>query len=124
MYESIGVRPVINCRGTLTIIGGSQTLPEVKKAMDEASRHYVHIDELTEAVGRKLAEITGADWGIVTSRCAAALAHVTAAWIAGANPERIQRLPDTSGLKNESLSRADTHAMSTTMRYEWWARNS
>jgi L-seryl-tRNA(Ser) seleniumtransferase len=55
MYESIGVRPVINCRGTLTIIGGSQTLPEVKKAMDEASRHYVHIDELMEAVGRKLA---------------------------------------------------------------------
>ncbi len=104
MYESIGVRPVINCRGTLTIIGGSQTLPEVKKAMDEASRHYVHIDELMEAVGRKLAEITGADWGIVTSGCAAALAHVTAACIAGANPERIQRLPDTSGLKNEVIA--------------------
>ena len=55
MYESIGVRPVINCRGTLTIIGGSQSLPEVKQAMEEASRHYVHIDELMEAVGRKLA---------------------------------------------------------------------
>ena len=104
MYESIGVRPVINCRGTLTIIGGSQTLPEVKRAMDEASRHYVHIDELMEAVGRKLAEITGAEWGIVTSGCAAALAHVTAACIAGANPERIQRLPDTSGLKNEVVA--------------------
>ena len=104
MYESIGVRPVINCRGTLTIIGGSQTLPEVKRAMDEASRHYVHIDELMKAVGRKLAEITGAEWGIVTSGCAAALAHVTAACIAGANPERIQRLPDTSGLKNEVVA--------------------
>lgn len=101
MYESIGVRPVINCRGTLTIIGGSQSLPEVKKAMDEASRHYVHIDELMDAVGRKLAELTNAEWGIVTSGCAAALAHVTAACIAGANPERIQRLPDTTGLKNE-----------------------
>lgn len=104
MYESIGVRPVINCRGTLTIIGGSQTLPEVKRAMEEASRHYVHIDELMEAVGRKLADITGAEWGIVTSGCAAALAHVTAACIAGANPERIQRLPDTSGLKNEVIA--------------------
>jgi L-seryl-tRNA(Ser) seleniumtransferase len=106
LYESIGVRPVINCRGTLTIIGGSQTLPEVKKAMDEASRHYVHIDELMNAVGQRLAEITGAQWGIVTSGCAAALAHVTAACIAGSNPERMQRLPDTSGMKNEVVAPA------------------
>jgi L-seryl-tRNA(Ser) seleniumtransferase len=104
IYDSIGVRPVINCRGTLTIIGGSQSLPEVKKAMDEASRHYVHIDELMDAVGHRLAELTGAEWGIVTSGCAAALAHVTAACVAGANPERIQRLPDTSGLKNEVIA--------------------
>ncbi len=104
IYDSIGVRPVINCRGTLTIIGGSQSLPEVKQAMEEASRHYVHIDELMEAVGRKLAAYTGAEWGIVTSGCAAALAHVTAACIAGANPERIQRLPDTTGLKNEVVA--------------------
>ena len=104
IYESIGVRPVINCRGTLTIIGGSQTLPEVKKAMDEASRHYVHIDELMDAAGQRLAEFTGAEWGIVTAGCAAALAHITAACIAGADPERIQRLPDTTGMKNEVLA--------------------
>ena len=104
IYESIGVRPVINCRGTLTIIGGSQTLPEVKRAMDEASRHYVHIDELMEAVGERLAAITGAEWGIVTAGCAAALAHVTAACVAGADPERMQRLPVTTGLKDQVLA--------------------
>jgi D-glucosaminate-6-phosphate ammonia-lyase len=104
LYESIGVRPVINCRGTLTIIGGSQSLPEVKKAMDEASRHYVHIDELMEAVGKRLAEITKAEWGLVTSGCAAALAHVTAACMAGADPEKMQRLPETRGMKNEVLA--------------------
>ncbi|MBI3667049.1 MAG: hypothetical protein HY236_12655, partial [Acidobacteria bacterium] len=57
IYQSIGVRPIINCKGTFTIVSGSLTLPEVKKAMDEASRHYVHLDELMEAVGRRLAEL-------------------------------------------------------------------
>jgi L-seryl-tRNA(Ser) seleniumtransferase len=104
LYESIGVRPVINCRGTLTIIGGSQTLPEVKKAMDEASRHYVHIDELMEAVAQRLSVITGAEYGIITAGCAAALAHVTAACMAGSAPERMQMLPDTTGMKNEVLA--------------------
>lgn len=103
LYEAIGVRPVINARGTLTIIGGSQTLPEVKKAMDEASRHYVHIDELMEAVGAQLSELTKAEWGIVTAGCAAALAHFTAACVAGADPEKMQRLPNTDGMKNQVI---------------------
>src|SRR5262249_17244846 len=67
LYESIGVRPVINSRGTFTIITGSQTLPEVKKAMEEASRHFVNMDELMDGVGRRLAELSGAEWGIVTN---------------------------------------------------------
>jgi D-glucosaminate-6-phosphate ammonia-lyase len=101
LYESIGVRPVINARGTFTIITGSQSLPEVKQAMEEASRHYVHLDELMEGVGRRIAEITQAPWAIVTNGCSAALTHFTAAAIAGFNPERMQRLPDLTGLKNE-----------------------
>lgn len=101
IYGSIGVRPVINCKGTYTIISGSQSLPEVKRAMDEASRHYVHLDELMDAVGRRLAELTQAEWGIVTAGCAAALTHATSACIAGANPEKMQRLPNLAGLKNE-----------------------
>src|SRR5947199_1570948 len=101
IYERLGVHPVINCRGTFTIISGSQSLPEVKSAMEEASRHYVNMDELMDGVGRRLAELTKAEWGIVTAGCAAALAHATAACIAGANPEKMQRLPNLAGLKNE-----------------------
>ena len=78
IYESIGVRPVINCWNVMTIIGGTLTLPEVKRAMDEASRYNVHLDELAEAVGKRLGELTGAEWGLVTSGCAAAMAHATA----------------------------------------------
>lgn len=103
IYQSIGVRPIINCMGTYTIISGSQTLPEVKRAMDEASRHYVHLDELMAGVGKRLAELTGAEWGIVTAGCCAAITHVTAACIAGADPERMQRLPYLHGLKSEVI---------------------
>jgi L-seryl-tRNA(Ser) seleniumtransferase len=103
IYETIGVKPIINCQGTFTILSGSQTLPEVKKAIDEASRRYVHMDELMEKVGQHLAELTGAEFGIVTAGCAAALTHVTAACVAGADPEKMQRLPDVTGLKNEVI---------------------
>jgi len=101
IYKSIGVRPVINCRGTFTIISGSTSLPEVKKAMEEASRHYVQLDELMEAVSRRLAQLTGAEWGIVTTGCAAAETLATCACVAGADPERMQRLPNLEGMKNE-----------------------
>jgi uncharacterized pyridoxal phosphate-dependent enzyme len=109
MYQSIGVRPLINARGTFTIITGSTTLPEVKKAMDQASRSFVHMDELMEATGARLAELTGAEWGIVTAGCCAALTHCTAAAIAGGNPERMQRLPDLAGLKDEVIVPAYSH---------------
>jgi L-seryl-tRNA(Ser) seleniumtransferase len=104
IYTSLGVRPLINCQGVITIIGGSLTLPEVKTAMDEASRWYVHLDELADAVGKRLAELTGAEWGMVTAGCAAAMTHATSACIAGADPEKLQRLPDLTGLKNEVIA--------------------
>jgi L-seryl-tRNA(Ser) seleniumtransferase len=103
IYREIGVRPLINARGTFTIITGSQTLPQVKQAMDEASRSYVQMDELMNGVSKCLAETTGAEWGIITDGCCAALTHCTAACIAGTNPERMQRLPDLTGLKSEVI---------------------
>lgn len=105
IYQSIGVEPVINCRGTFTIIGGSVELPEVRAAMDAASRYYVQIDELAHAVGQRLAELTGAQWGMVSSGCAAGLKHVTAACVTGGNPERLVRIPDLTGFdKTEVVS--------------------
>ncbi|HUQ95924.1 MAG TPA: aminotransferase class V-fold PLP-dependent enzyme [Bryobacteraceae bacterium] len=106
IYESIGVRPLINCKGTYTIISGSQTLPEVKAAMEAASRHYVHLDELMEGVGKRLAELTQAESGMVSNGCAAALANATAACVTGADPEKMQRLPNTHGMKNEVIAPA------------------
>ena len=97
IYRSIGVEPVINCRGTFTIIGASVELPEVRAAMDAAAQQFVQLDELAEAVGRRLAELTGAEWGMVSSGCAAGLKHVAAACVAGGNPEKLLRIPDLTG---------------------------
>ncbi len=97
VYRPIGVKPLVNARGTFTIISGSLMLPEVRTAMDAASRQYVHLDELAEAVGARLAVLTGAEWGLVTSGCSAALTHATAACIAGGNPALHVRIPYLSG---------------------------
>jgi uncharacterized pyridoxal phosphate-dependent enzyme len=105
LFEEIGVRPLINAKGTYTIISGSLSLPEVKQAMDAAGHHYVQMDELMAAVGARLAQITGADWGIVTAGCAAAIAGATAACIAGTDPEKSQKMPYLvkGGLKTQVI---------------------
>lgn len=97
IYRAIGVEPIINCRGTFTIIGGSVELPAVQAAIKEAARHFVQYDELAEGVGRRLAELTGAEWGMIPSGCAAGIKHVTAACVTGGNPELLIRIPDLTG---------------------------
>lgn len=102
-YEQIGLRPLINCRGTYTIVSGSVMLPEVRAAVVEASKCYVHLDELSAAVGARIAELMQCEWGLVTNGCAAALCQVTAACVAGTDPEKMIRLPDTTGMKDEVI---------------------
>jgi uncharacterized pyridoxal phosphate-dependent enzyme len=93
LFTQIGVRPILNARGTYTIISGSRSLPEVKQAMFEASNYFVHLDELMDAVGKELGRLTGAEWGIATTGCEAAIALATVACIAGTDPEKSQALP-------------------------------
>lgn len=97
IYQSIGVDTIINCRGTFTIIGGSIERPEVLTAMEAASGYFVQYDELAEGIGKRLAEITKAEWGMVSSGCAAAMKHVTAACVTGGNPEKLVRIPNLTG---------------------------
>jgi D-glucosaminate-6-phosphate ammonia-lyase len=103
VYKAIGVRPLINCRGTLTVIGGSVELPEVRAAKVAANQQYVQIDELMAAVGARLAELTGAEWGMVSSGCAAAMSHATAACVAGGNPDLHVRIPDLAGFDKDEV---------------------
>src|SRR5438876_11153510 len=103
IYQSIGVRPLINCRGTLTVISGSLELPEVRAAKDAAAQHFVQLDELMEGIGQRLAELTGAEFGMVASGCAAALAHATTACVTGGNPDLHVRVPDLSGFSKDEV---------------------
>jgi uncharacterized pyridoxal phosphate-dependent enzyme len=103
IYQSIGVRPLINCRGTLTVISGSLELPEVRQAKDAAAQHFVQLDELMDAVGQRLAELTGAEWGMVSAGCAAGLAHATTACITGGNPDLHVRVPDLTGFAKDEV---------------------
>jgi uncharacterized pyridoxal phosphate-dependent enzyme len=103
IYQSIGVEPVINCVGTYTIIGGSLERPEVVQAMHDASGFFVQYDELAFGVGQRLANITGAEWGMVSAGCAAGMKHVTAACVTGGNPEKLVRIPDLTGFEKTEV---------------------
>ena len=81
IFQAIGVEPIINCRGTFTILGGSILRPEVLRAMEAASGYFVQYDELAAGVGRHLAAVTGAEWGLIASGCAAGIKHVTTACV-------------------------------------------
>ena len=102
-YEDLGVRTLINARGTWTYLSASLELPEVKQAQLEAAKHYVDVIELQHAVGRRLAELSGAESGMVTSGAAGAMASATAGCIAGTDPNRIWQLPDTTGMKDQVI---------------------
>jgi seryl-tRNA(Sec) selenium transferase len=95
LFTRIGVRPIINGRGTYTIISGSRSLPEVKQAMFEASHYYVHLDEMMDGIGARLAALTGAEWGIATNGCEAAITLATVACVAGSDVEKCLALPYT-----------------------------
>lgn len=104
IFRSIGVEPIINCRGAYTIIGGSIELPPVREAMEAASQNFVQYDELAEGIGQRLADITKSEWGMVSAGCAAGMKHVTAACVTGGSPEKLIRIPNLSGFeKNEVI---------------------
>ena len=103
IYTRIGVRPLINARGTWTYLSGTLELPETRRATEEASQYFVDLFELQEGVGRHLAKLSGAESGIVTSGSAGAMALATAGCIAGTDPKNVWQLPDTTGLKSEVI---------------------
>lgn len=116
VYERLGIRTLINCRGTWTYLSGSLELPEVRAAQVEAAKYFVNVIELQHAVGKRLHEITGAESGMVTSGAAGAMACATAGCIAGTEPAKIWQLPDTTGLKHEVVMVGGRSAFDSAIR--------
>ena len=116
VYTRLGVKTVINCRGTWTYLSGSLEFPEVRQAQVEASQYFVNMLDLQRAVGRRLAELTGAESGIVTSGAAGAMASATAGCMAGTDDKYIWQLPDTTGLKHEVIMVGGRSAFDSAIR--------
>src|SRR5215472_9110670 len=116
IYRELGVKTVINCRGTWTYLSGSLEFPEVRQAQLEASQHFVNMLDLQRAVGRRLSELTGAESGIVTSGAAGAMAAATAGCMAGTDDKYIWQLPDTTGLKHEVIMVGGRSAFDSAIR--------
>src|SRR5260370_20517562 len=103
IYDRLGVRPIINACGPNTRLGGAIMAEPVVQAMVEASRHCVDMFELQARASAVIAEITGAEAGLVTSAAAAALLIGLAACITGLDPTKMNRLPDTTGMRNQVI---------------------
>ena len=102
-YDHLGVKRVINCFGTYTLIGGHMFSDHVRAAMDEADRNFAWLWELEEKAGERICELTGAEAAFVTPGVFAALSMGAAACMAGTDRDRMSRLPDTSGMRNEFI---------------------
>ena len=102
-FKELGIKPFINAAGTYTTLTASLMQPEVVQAIEYASKQFVHLIELHDAVGQRIASLIGCDAAMVTAGAASALTLGTAACITGTNQDFIRRLPDTAGMKNEVI---------------------
>lgn len=110
VYESLGVKPVINATGTVTVLGGSVMPPEVVAAWAEAARHFVDLVELQDKIAARIARLLGAEAALVTTGAAGALTLGAAAAVTRGDRKLVARLPDTAGARNEILIQKTHHS--------------
>ncbi|MCI0879155.1 MAG: aminotransferase class V-fold PLP-dependent enzyme [Chloroflexi bacterium] len=114
IYKELGARPVINAIGSVTMLGGSTPIPEVREAMAQADGAWIPLMELEEKAGEAIAKMVNVPAAYITSGAGSALTLATAAAMAGDDDDKIQQLPNTAGMKNEIL-------IQTRQRY-WYDR--
>jgi D-glucosaminate-6-phosphate ammonia-lyase len=106
IFARLGVRPAINACGVYTDLGGSRLTPTVLAGMAEMNSQFVSMPELLDATGERIAELLKVPAARVTPGAAAAIMLATAAAMAEGDGAKGERLPDSSGMKNEVLIQA------------------
>jgi uncharacterized pyridoxal phosphate-dependent enzyme len=101
IYRQLGVRPLINAAGTYTVLTGSVMPERARRAMEAASRSFVHLEDLQKAVGGRIAKMLDVESAMVTSGAACSVMLATAACVTGTDTEKIRRVPDLTGMKSE-----------------------
>jgi len=102
-YESLGMRPIINGIGVVTVLGGSVMPPEVVAAMVEASKNFIDLPMLQEKVGKRISEIIGVPAATICCGAASGLTLGTAACVTRGDAAKLRQLPDTTGMPNEVI---------------------
>jgi uncharacterized pyridoxal phosphate-dependent enzyme len=105
-YDELGVTTVINCEGTMTMLGGSLLRPELEAVMAMAGRHFVSMPDLEVAAGKRIAEMLKLPEGytaLVTSGAAAAIQSGLAGILTGDNEAFIKQIPNLAGMKSEVI---------------------
>lgn len=100
-YQQLGIRPVINFRGTMTTLGASKMWPELHEAASQASSEYIVLEELKDKVGERLAALIGSEDALVTTGAAGAISLGTCATLTGADTQKVRQLPDLTGMKTD-----------------------
>ncbi len=103
IYRQLGVRPLINAAGTYTILTGSLMPERARRAMEEASRSFVRLEDLQKAVGERIAKVLNVESAMVTSGGAGSIMLATAACVTGTDLEKIHRVPNLDGMKSEVI---------------------
>ena len=103
VYKELGAKPIINAIGSVTMLGGSTPPREVNEAMERAASAYIPLMELQEKAGQAIANMVDVPAAYITSGAGSALTLATAGFMAGDDDDKIQQLPDTTGMKNEIL---------------------
>jgi uncharacterized pyridoxal phosphate-dependent enzyme len=105
-YEELGLTTIINCEGTMTMLGGSLPHPELEAVMTMAGRHFVSIPDLEVVAGNRIAQMLKLPEGytaLVTSGAAAAIQSGLAGILTGGNETLIRQLPNLTGMKSEVI---------------------
>jgi len=97
----LGVRPIINASGTLTVLGGSVIHSDILHAWREASEVFLDMKELHAKAGRFIARLVGAEAAYVTCGTAASLVISVAACMTRGETNKMARLPKSEGMRNE-----------------------
>jgi uncharacterized pyridoxal phosphate-dependent enzyme len=101
IYRQLGVRPLINAAGTYTVLTGSVMPERARRAMEAASRSFVHLEDLKKAVGGRIVKMLDVESAMVTSGAACSIMLATAACVTGTDTEKIRRVPNLTGMKDE-----------------------
>lgn len=93
IYEELGVRTFINAVDSETVLGGSLMPKEVLQAMNEASKHFVELEELEKKASEEIAKLTRNEACFITNSAAAGLTIAVSACITGKDPMIRDSLP-------------------------------